>query len=216
MKNVKLFSICFVFVATLISCESSKVSTMMATDTNLDFYQSYAYFGDSEYIEDDTVVKNKTDVSTDIIRSVDRNMKNAGFEYNEENPDVLVLICATTNEGTSVDAGINSFAVASPANAIGPFYSPYYFRGPEIYPTAIPFNPNLDGRLEGTVMIQLIDKNDLKTIWKGIAANDIYAKTSSYNLELLINNIFEEYPERENDLTKFRKQKIASSTLTKM
>ena len=65
-------------------------------------------------------------------------------------------------------------------------------------PTVVGYDTDTYNYKDGTLIIQLVDRESNETVWKGISSTSIYDSSDTIALANLVDVIFEEYPLIEN------------------
>lgn len=176
----------------LLSC-GSNVQTMKTTDKDLSRYDSFAYLPNTSARED----YNDEKINTAVLEVINMNMKNAGYELDRDNPDLLVLVSTKVNTETAsrTEPVYAAYPYASGVNTVSPFYSPFYYRGFSNYSGGvIGYDTDTYQYKEGTLVINLVDRETRETVWKGVASENIYNQGTTAAIRELVNDIFEQYP----------------------
>lgn len=199
MKNVKLvFSISLLMLLT--AC-ATNVRTVNPSMNDLSNYETFAYLPNTNI---DVEGKNYADtmVNNAIVKAVRYNLQNHGMELERDEPDLLVLI------STSADVEIvrtsepvyAAYPYQDGVGTISPYYDRYYYRGYASYNHVVGYNTSTYTYEEGTLVIDMIDRETKNTVWKGIATDEIYDQTTSTAIRKMVDDIFDEFPvKRENE-----------------
>ena len=192
MKLFKLFTYSLITLM-LVSCGRS-VSTIKADGVNLNNYKSFAYLPNT-----DIKLPNKTmdvdEVNNLVVATINSNMKDAGYELDRDNPDLLVLVSTKTDKevATTTDPVYASYPYRTTAR-VNTYYSPYYYNDYAYYNNIIGYDTDTYTYKEGTVVVDLIDRRTKNLVWKGRSNQTIYDQTNTSAMRELINTIFTEYP----------------------
>lgn len=196
MKSFIKFIFCFSFLF-LVGCGGSNVQTTKTTERDLSTYDSFAYLPNTNP-EVEGRNYNDEEVTTSVIETINMNMQEAGYKLDREEPDLLVLVSTrvdteTANRTQPVYAG---YPYTSGVNTVSPFYSPYHYRGYNNFNRVVGYDTDTYQYEEGTLVINLVDRQTQETVWKGIASDNIYTQGSNEAIRGLVNDIFKEYPLR--------------------
>ena len=197
MRTIKTIILCTVFLVAL-SC-GPRVQTIKPMNTDLSKYETFAYLPNSNA---EVPGKNYNDekVNSMIIETVNQNMREAGYRLDRENPDLLVLISTKTEieRETTADPVYAAYPYTA-GLGVSPFYSPYYYTGYSAFGGGIiGYDTDTYAYEEGTVVINLIDRETKETVWKGITSDALYDQPNAAAKRELVNRIFEEYPLNQN------------------
>lgn len=183
----------------LLSCGSS-VDTVRPNNADLSKYETFAYLPNAE-IDLPDMPDQVEPVNSFIIESINEQMKEAGYMLDRDNPDLLVLVSISTDlrtkrkeEPVYATFPYGNTVAGAPIN---PFYQPYYFRGwyNWYYPGGvIGYTTDTYSYQEGTVVIDLIDRETKQSVWKGRTSESVINKTKTEAVEDAIRDIFKEYP----------------------
>ena len=201
MKLLKIF-LPAVLVLLLLSC-GSNVQTIRPNQADLSKYETFAYLPNAS-IEIRNSPKQTDFLNSFIIETINNQMKATGYELDRDNPDLLVLISVTTDlrtkrqeEPVYASFPYRGAAVGSP---VSPFYQPFYYRGwyDWYYPGGIiGYTTDTYSYKEGTVVIDLIDRETKQSVWKGITSEPIMNQSKTEAVQESIRDIFKEYPLNE-------------------
>jgi len=196
MKNMKI--IIAVSLLILINACTPRVYTVNPSNNDLSNYKTFAYLPNTNV---DVPGKNyaNDEVNKSIVEAVKLNLEKHGMELDRDEPDLLVLISTSTN--VELEARTEPVYATYPyqygLGTVSPFYSPYYYRGYAAYSGVVGYNTTTYSYEEGTVVIDLIDRKTKKTVWKGIANDEVYSRTNTAAIKDMIEEIFDELPLKE-------------------
>ncbi len=174
MKFLKLFLL--VIATTIVSCSAVRVTTDYDTKVDFNQYKTFAFYKkgiDKARISD--LDKRR------IMRAIETQLLAKGLKKSN-NPDILVSLFTKSRKRVNI-------------NSYGDFYYPY---GGYYYPYYYGYNPvNISKYTEGTLFIDLIDKNKKQLVWQGIgtgylSTKDIVKKEKRINE--FVAKIIEKYP----------------------
>jgi hypothetical protein len=197
MKNkVKMHSVfgLIVGVFLLMTGCSKNVSTYDYSQNGMEKYRSFAFIPSDDtvnykYLSDPRVADNMRDQITEEL-------KGKGLYLDAANPDLLVLVHSKFNEEMDVQASVPAgYEYYAPAYGVNPYQGYYYDdlndisyigSGPGI--TAVEYT-------KGVVVVDLIDIETQKIVWRGKATDDIYNENKiSQEMARNIEKIFDEFP----------------------
>lgn len=195
---MKLRLIYSILAIVMISC-GPKVNTSKLGDKDLSNYNSFAYLPNSNF---DDLKKFETDdtVGTAIIESVNRNMKQKGFELDRDTPDLLVLISTMTDKERSVS---QQPVYATYPNFYGrpygvsPYYQNQYFYNYSGYNRIIGYDRDIDRYKEGTLLMSLVDSDSKEVIWRGSASDAIFRQNETTAIAKFVDDMFEDFPKNK-------------------
>lgn len=196
MKFLKIILPVFLFLF-LAGCKDN-VQTFKPMNVDLSEYETFAYLPNTD-IEVPGKDYSTEEVNQIIIETVNQNMMEAGYTLDRDNPDLLVLISAETDleVATERDPAYARYPYTVPETGdtisaeVYPVYTPYYYRGFTGYRG---YDTDVYAFEEGTVIIDLIDRETKKTVWKGITSETIFDEPTTAAIAELVNDIFQEYP----------------------
>lgn len=194
MKKINLI-VLFLVGSILFGC-GPRVTTMKTTNKDLSVYDSFAYLPNTD-IEMPSKSFND-DVNEAVIETINSNLRQAGYELDRQNPDLLVLVSTETDTeiGATTDPIYATYPYATGVTTISPYYEPYYYPGYMDYTSFVGYDVDTYSYQEGTVVINLVDRETRETVWKGVASESIYDQSTIQEIQELVNAIFEEYPLR--------------------
>lgn len=193
MNSIKFLSIAFV-LSIMYSCGPA-VATIKTTDDNLNKYKSFSYLPNAGLEMPDA---NTNDgVNRMVLQTINDNMIDAGYQIDRDEPDLLVLVSTKINEETETTKE-PIYATYGSYNRKGlnvnSYYNNYYYNGYRTYNRVVGYDTDTYNYKEGTLIIQLVDRDSNQTIWKGVSTTSIYDSGSVNAMTNLVNAIFEEYP----------------------
>ncbi len=180
---------------TFYSCGPA-VSTMKPTDANLSNYNTFSYLPNAT-IEMPTDNFNTETVNSMIIQQINDQMMDAGYQLERDQPDLLVLVSTTVDQETETDVEpvyARYGYYSDPGVRVSPYYNDYYYNGYNNFNNVIGYEADTYKYKEGSLIIQLVDRETRKTVWRGVSNTSIYDTASTIALTNLVNAIFEEYP----------------------
>jgi hypothetical protein len=193
MKSIKLLSIAFI-LSIIYSCGPA-VATIKTTDDNLNKYSSFSYLPNANLEMPDA--NTNDDVNRMVLQTINDNMIDAGYQMDRDEPDLLVLVSTKINEETETTRD-PIYATYGTYNRTGlnvsPYYNNYYYTGYNNYNKVIGYDTDTSNYKEGTLIIQLVDRDSNQTVWKGVSSTSIYDSGSVNAMTNLVSAIFEEYP----------------------
>lgn len=196
MKNLKLLAVCTLISLIAFSC-GPRVQTMKPNNVDLSNYQTFAYLPNSNVNLPNKRYNDET-VNTTIIDAINMNMKNVGYTLDRDNPDLLVLVSTKTNleRDTSTQPVYARYPYTAGVTTVSPFYSPYYYRGYNNFAgtAVVGYDTDTYTYQEGTLVINLVDRQTKQTVWKGVSSKNIYNETTNEAIIGLVDQIFSEFP----------------------
>lgn len=161
-------------VITLASCSSVRVATDYDPQVNFASYKSFAFYKPGIDKADISDLDKKR-----ILRAIEQEMLKKGF-VKSNNPDVLISIFTKTSKNINIYQNNWGYGY-------GWGWSPYYW--------GTGYN-TVSSTTEGTLYIDLIDKNTMELVWQGMGtgalAQDMKRKTEHINT--IVVKILEKYP----------------------
>jgi hypothetical protein len=171
MKKIILL---FVFALLVVSCSTVRVMTDYDSDTDFSEYKTFAFYKkgiDKAKISD--LDKRR------ILKAIESELTAKGF-VKSSNPDFLVSIYAKSRKKINVDRRFNYSSN---------YWYPFYYHGR--------YRVRITKYTEGTLFIDLIDKETKKLVWQGIGSGALRVKTGAKKeerIELFVNKILETFP----------------------
>lgn len=196
MKIFKKLGVAVVMFSIIGCGGTTNVQTAKTTNRDLSTYDSFAYLPNSS-AEISGRNYNDEQVNTAIIETINMNMQEAGYELDRENPDLLVLVSTKTDLETETTAqpvyARYPYAGAT-ARAVSPFYNNYYYTGYNRINNIVGYDTDTYQYEEGTLVINLVDRETEETVWKGVASENIFNQSTTGAIQDMVNDIFEQYP----------------------
>jgi hypothetical protein len=183
----------------LYSC-GSQVQTIRPNKADLSKYDSYAYLPNASIKIDELAEKND-EINGFLIETINDQMKKAGYSLDRDKPDLLVLVSVSTDlERESTQEPV--YATYPYVNTVAttpvyPNYQSYYYRGfyDWYYPGGvIGYTTDTYSYKEGTVVIDLVDRETKQSVWKGRTSESIVGGSDFQVIRESILDIFREYP----------------------
>lgn len=193
MKLMRI--LCLLLVTAVLASCGPRVSTMKTTEKDLSRYDSFAYLPNTGIDMPDQAMNDET-VNQAVIEAINNNLRQAGYNLDRQNPDLLVLVSTKTNTeiGTTTDPVYAGYPYDMGVTTIGPYYNSYYFNGYAGFNNIVGYDTDTYAYKEGTVVINLVDRETKNTVWKGVASESIFEQPTVQAIRELVNAIFEEYP----------------------
>ena len=193
MKKLNLIIILMIG-SLLLSC-GPRVSTSKTANVDLDRYDSFAYLPNSN-VNAEGLRMDSEEVSRAVIEAVNTNLRQEGYDLDRQNPDLLVLISTDTDTEvtTTTDPVYATYPYTTGVTTVNPLYNNYYYGGYAGYTNIVGYDTDTYTYEEGTVVINLVDRETRNTVWKGVASETLGAQTTTQGIRDLVNDIFEEYP----------------------
>ena len=188
LKTMLIFSILIL----LFSC-GPRVRTVNPDSTNLSNYNSFAYLPNTNA---EVERYNDENVNQAIVEAVRTNLMQEGFELDRDNPDLLVLINTATDMevAATADPVYATYPYTAGLTTVAPYYDPYYYYGYGTFNNFVGYDLDTYDYKEGALVIHLIDRQTKKTVWKGIATNNVYDQSSSETVKRMVDDIFARFP----------------------
>ncbi len=195
MNKIALLSIITILFALVTSCGPTVDATKM-TNTDLSKYDTFAYLPNSS-VDMPGKAYNDEDVNNAMVAAVNKQMMQEGYDLDRDNPDLLVLISVKTDTETQVTTDpvyarypYNRYATTR----VSPYYNNYYYRGYNNYNTVVGYDRDVSTYEEGTVMIDLVDRETRNIVWTAVSTDGIYTQSTTGKVKEMMEAIFEEYP----------------------
>ncbi len=191
-----LKSLLLIAVATGIYSCGPAVTTTKPTSDNLNKYSTFAYLPNAA-IEMPQQTFSADSVNSMVLQQVNDKMMDAGYQLDRTKPDLLVLVSTRVEQETETerDPVYASYGYYNrPGLNVNPYYNNYYYRGYSNYPAVVGYDTETYSYKDGTLIVQLVDRESRETVWKGVSSTSIYDSSTTVALTSLVNAIFEEYP----------------------
>ena len=184
----RLFLVFSLFAALVLAGCASKPNIKADYDPSVDFseFRTYNYFNPMG-IES----PNYSSIIGQMFRdALDREMKSRGYTQSD-NPDLLLNVSARFQDKTKVTTYSDPYYGYRAG-----FYDPWYGYG---------YNnrTHVSQYTEGTVNIDMVDANEKRMVWEGIAIGRVNERESNEELRQAINagvaEMFQNYPFRASN-----------------
>ncbi|WP_029033775.1 DUF4136 domain-containing protein [Salinimicrobium terrae] len=178
----------------LIGC-GPRVSTQKMTSKDLSNYDTFAFLPNAN-VNVQGMQMESEDVSRAVVEAVNMNLRQAGYNLDRQNPDLLVLIEteSDTEITTTTDPVYATYPYTTGVGMVNPIYNNYYYGGYAGYSNIIGYDTDTYAYEEGTVVVRLVDRETRNTVWRGIASESLAGESDLQAIQELVNAIFEEYP----------------------
>ncbi|MDX1653391.1 MAG: DUF4136 domain-containing protein [Brumimicrobium sp.] len=200
MKRLKILS--FATILALLTACATNVYTVNPSNNDLSKYESFAYLPNTNI---ELEGRNYTDtmINRAVVESVKMNLQEHGMELDRDKPDLLVLISTSTDVEIAADTDpvYATYPYHYGIGAVSPFYDPYYYYGYHNYSRIVGYNTTTYSYKEGTLVIDLIDRETKQTVWKGVASREIYDQPSSQAIQKMVDDIFDEFPVEKSEMS---------------
>ncbi len=194
MKKTNIAMLAIMVLALAIGC-GPKVTTMKATDRDLNSYKTYAYLPNSNFDMPKDMESNIDDVGKAVIDEMNRNMKRAGYVLDRDDPDLLVILKTNLKpEGMVDESAAYATYPYTDKRPVSPYYKPYYYWGYEEFNDIAGYTIDIESHFEGELEIDLVDTKTRDIVWSGKAKAPIYDNDTSEALANYLHSIFENYP----------------------
>lgn len=177
----------------------ANVTTVQPNEADLSRYDSFAYLPNAN-VEVAGESYNDEQINSAIIETINANMRQAGYTLDRDNPDLLVLAGANIDleRRTRQEPVYASYPYSTPGLSVHPSYNPYFYRGYRTFPGIVGYTRDTSLYEEGTLVIELVDRETREVVWRGIASEDIFNESNTQAIQEMVTDIFEEYPLNNN------------------
>ena len=198
MKRIQILLTSFLLF--IITACGVSVYTVNPNKNDLSNYKSFAYLPNTN-LEIEAEKYNDTVVNKKIVETVKTNMEENGLKLNQENPELLVLISTSADIDIDVQSSHNfaTYPYEEGPVVVSPEYEPYYYYEFNTVKNIEGYNTSTFTHEEGALVIDLIDAETQKTVWKGVAVDRIYDDPSTEVIQDLVGEIFDEFPVKNKD-----------------
>jgi len=193
MKTMKMLLL--LCVATGIYSCGPAVTTTKPTNDNLSKYSTFSYLPNSAIEMPDQSYNDS--VNSLVIQQINENMMDAGYKLDRSKPDLLVLVSTKIDQETETETDpvyARYGYYNRPGVGVNSYYNNYYYRGYTTYPAVVGYDTDTYSYKDGTLVVQLVDRESRETVWKGMSSTSIYDSSSTVAMTNLVNAIFKEYP----------------------
>lgn len=186
-----------VLISTVLSaCSSYNYYAVSSTKADVSKYRTYAWVTDNELKADQYYENNIAEEK--IIESTNHVLNGRGLQIDNKKPDLLIRYTAVVKDKTKY--------ISEPMYYQSPSYlvpRMAYFRGRRVfyysYTRPFPVYVGSDERKvqfeEGNIVIDLIDRQSSKVIWRGVAKGEVNNPEKAVNdLPKVIDKIFGKLP----------------------
>lgn len=196
MKYLKIITL-FVISILFVSC-GPRVRTERPVDRDLSQYQTFAYLPNAN-VDVEGRGYSDENVNRMIVDAINRNMREAGYTLDRDNPDLLVLVRVNTRLGQErrTEPVYSYYPYRGPVGTVNPVYDPYYYRGYRTWMGGggiIGYTTDTSLYEEGTVIIDVVDRETRETVWKGTLSQDIFGQGTTEAVTEMVDEVFDEYP----------------------
>lgn len=196
--RITLYSFLLMLPLLIASC-SPRVHTQKVEDAEFAQFQTFAMLPIADTATS-SIYHNRI-VQRHVIETTVAEMRDRGYQLDNENPDILVLPNLRFEREEAI-VTTNPYPVGYTYYypGLAPSYvSPYYYGG---YPTVTTVAPTrIEEReyTQGTLIIDIIRNNDDALIWRGWSREVVAPDAPADDLANAVESIFDEYPVPEED-----------------
>jgi len=177
-------------------------------DRSVDFtkYKTIAWLSDANLPPSPTDTGIDARYDNDIIRNNTKNyinhcFSNRHYKVDSQEPDLLLeLVLLNEKKDRVVTVPDYSYSNYYYNNSYYyPYYYPYYdyytYGSWDYYPYSTTSQSYTETYVEGTIILNLYDRESKKLIWTGVAEGDIYdPEYLQYDIHPAVHKIIEQYP----------------------
>ena len=127
MKLLNWSALLSIFIL-LTSCGGSKSTQVGENPKDLKNYTTYAFLPNKNKIT--TPGYNNLEINTEIVNTINENMKDERYRYVEDQPEVLIYVHTMFDDKAEVNADpvYTSYSYYRPDFYIGDYYKPYMYK----------------------------------------------------------------------------------------
>lgn len=191
-----LDKILILMVTIFITSCGSKVDTVRPVNTDLSQYQTFAFLPNANVDVEGRRYGDEV-VNEAIVEAINANMRQAGYTLDRDNPDLLVLVSLSTDvELQRTQEPVYSYFPyrGGAMMNVAPWYDPYFYHGWQNFGNVIGFSTDTYPYEEGTLVIDIVERESRETVWRGIVSEGIYGESTTEAVTGMINEVFDEYP----------------------
>lgn len=186
------------------SCGKDAYSSL---DKSADFreFKSYAWLPTQKDTTDGNVFDNEI-TYVNLREAANKEMKARGYVMDTEDPDMLLMLRTDFQEESEVVRNYAYSGFYYPGYYANPWY-PYYYGGyyGGFYSQPFAYDYDVYNYVRGTVIIDVIDRDKKQLIWRGWSDERISDYGDIEDLYNEVEDIFDEYPVKENKKIKKNK-----------
>ncbi|QLG46515.1 DUF4136 domain-containing protein [Costertonia aggregata] len=196
MKTTAFKSITALLVLLLLNCGPKLTISTMENVDDYQAYKTYAYLPNTDFDLSSPMSGNNGPVTKNVITAMNRNMQQAGFELDRDNPDLLVVLNAHYDpdkeiKKKTVYANPNKPDGADPLTA---YYDPYYYWKYAEFNDVLGYKIIKNNEKRAGLAVELIDRKSEKVIWRASAKEPLDGSGNSKKLDKYVDAVFEEFP----------------------
>lgn len=191
-----LYSIIFVVSVGLFAggCSSARINSDQVVGVDFSAFKTYAWLPNGRDTTNKSILNNEITLQN-IRAAADKEMMGRGYRLDASDPDLLLM--AHTNfekrEEIVTRPYYSSYSYYHPGFSVGPWY-PYYYSGYYNVPYIHGYGIEEIQYTEGTVVIDVIDREKNQLIWRGWSEERLYDYEDVEALYENVDKIFAEYP----------------------
>lgn len=184
----------------LLTACATNVYTANPSNNDLSNYETFAYLPNTN-LEVDGEKYHDTAVNKKIVETVKMNLEKHGLKIDQKKPEMLVLISTSVDVDIDVQSSHDfaTYPYEEGPTVVSPEYEPYYYYEFNTVKNIEGYNTSTFTHEEGALVIDLIDAKTKKTVWKGVAVDQIYDDPSTEVIQDLVGDIFDEFPIKEDN-----------------
>ena len=185
----------------VVAC-SPTVRTSQPTAADLSEYETFAYLPNAMV---DVEGAEQQDVNQAVVDAVRGQMEQAGYDVDQADPDLLVMLSVKRDREVDVErepvyADYAAYPYTPGVTTVSPYYGNYYYNDFATYGDVVGYDTDVYSYKEGTLILNLVDRESKNTVWKAVSEKSIYdGRVSPQDIAAMVDDMFAEFPAAAGD-----------------
>ena len=192
MKTLPFFALALV-AACLAACGPT-VRTSQPTSADLSAYRTFAYLPNALV---DTEGMDDPEVGQRVVDAVRAQMTELGYRVDRDDPELLVMLSTKRDTETEVvtEPVYANYPYTAGYGSVSPYYGDYYYNDFATYGGVVGYDTDTYQYKEGTLILNLVDRETRNTVWKAVAEKEVYdGRVSPADIAMMVDDMFAEFP----------------------
>ena len=182
-------------VILLASCGGSKSTEVGENPKDLNNYSTYAFLPNKNKIS--TPGYNNEEINSEIVNTINENMDDEGYRYEEDQPQVLIYVHTMFDDKVEVNADpvYTSYSYYRPDFYIGDYYKPFMYKDYYTIQRITGENIQQVPYSSRSIVIDFINRKNNKIIWRGTTNEvEIDDRRTERDVRKYVDEIFKQFP----------------------
>lgn len=182
-------------VILLASCGGGKSTEVGENPKDLKNYSTYAFLPNKNKIS--TPGYNNEEINSEIVNTINENMDDEGYRYEEDQPQVLIYVHTMFDDKVEVNADpvYTSYSYYRPDFYIGDYYKEFMYKDYYTIQRITGDNIKQVPYSSKSIVIDFINRKNNKIIWRGTTNKvQIDGRRTDRDVRKYVDEIFKQFP----------------------